>query len=552
MYKKILMFLFLMIMYGTIQGQDGNLSYCDNLIKNGVSLLNKGEYTQSLELLIEAKSLATENKWDKQQFLAFNNIGANYYSLFDYGEALNNYLKAYSIAIHELSSKYEMIVLNNIAILYSKEKKYDKSYEYFNKAYKIAIENKEVKKKGLYAVNLGLVANRTGELDKALAYFQEAIPLLNENPRILQQALVGQAETLSLLGLYKEAKNNLLQILPELRMHGNEDLVTDVLLLLSNIAYNQNNMFLAVERADAMLKYSNQIESRLDAYMQLSKIYTKTGKLELALIAKDSVLSVSNRWNEIKNGRLFETNQIKFEVQNYQSQLKANQEEMKTSKKKFRTLLVASVLIILLIALALRTTYIQGKQRKIIHSRNEEVMALELEKEKNEKLLLEKKLNEEEVRSLLEEERLKNEIDFRNRKLSVKALHLIQRNELLQSIITDLEQQVQNGRQPGNLKDYITKLKNIVQSEEEWKDFIDHFEEVNHNFISAIKKEHPNLNVNDLRFISYVFMKLTNKEIATVFNITYEACRKRRERISKKMNLNDSSTLYDYISGFYN
>ncbi|MCZ4318372.1 tetratricopeptide repeat protein [Aequorivita viscosa] len=550
MFNKIVMFLGLMLFSGLTNAQDKGLAYCDNLINEGVRLLYEGKHTQSLELLVEAEVLAKENNWSKQRFLAINNIGANYYSLYDYGESLDSYLEAYTIAIKELDSKYEMIVLNNIAILYSKEEKYDKSYEYFKKAYVIAIQNNEEKKRGLYAVNLGLVTNRTGKFNQAKAYFEEAIPLLEESPRIKQQAFIGLAETLVLSGFYKEAKDRLLLLLPDLRTKNKEDLVTDVLLLLSKIAYNENDMPLAVERANAMLQYSNNIEARLDAFHQLSKIYTKTGKLQLALVAKDSVLSISHQWNEIKNGRLFETNQVKFEVQNYQNELKNNQEEMEANQKTFRVLLGAAILIILLIALALRTIYIQAKQRRIIHARNQEVMALELEKEKSEKLLLEKKLNEEETRALLEEERLKNEIGFRNRKLSAKALHLIQRNELLQSIIDDLEQQTQTEQQNGNMKAYIKKLKELVRSEEEWKNFIDHFEEVNQGFISAIKKMHPNLNVNDLRFICYVYMKLTNKEIATVFNITYEACRKRRERISKKMNLRDGSDLFNYISGF--
>ena len=238
---------------------------------------------------------------------------------------------------------------------------------------------------------------------------------------------------------------------------------------------------------------------------------------------------------------------MKFEIQNYRNQLLENQKLLQSERKVFYIVLTAAIIIILLIAWALRNSYIKGKQRKIIHSRSQEVMTLELEKEKSDKLLLEKKLKEEEARALLEEERLKNEIESRNRKLSAKALHLIERNELLASIVVDLEAS-QGLEQESKLRAYIRKLKGLIKSDNEWEDFIKHFEEVNQGFLSDVKEKHPELNANDLRFISYVYMNLTTKEIAAILSITAGACRKRKERISKKMNLTDSSKLYDYLS----
>ena len=91
-------------------------------------------------------------------------------------------------------------------------------------------------------------------------------------------------------------------------------------------------------------------------------------------------------------------------------------------------------------------------------------------------------------------------------------------------------------------------MKGLIKSDNEWEDFIKHFEEVNQGFLSDVKEKHPELNANDLRFISYVYMNLTTKEIAAILSITAGACRKRKERISKKMNLTDSSKLYDYLS----
>ncbi len=527
--------------------QENNLATCDSLIRKGVNLMLEKEHTQSLELLVKAQSMARDNNWDKQQFLAINNIGANYYSMLDYGEALDNYLEAYTIAIKELDAKYEMIVLNNIAILYMKEEKMDKAEEYFTKAYEIALEREDSTKIGFYAVNLGLVANKKQELDKAEKYFDKAIPLLQGLPDIVQKAYLGKAENLKLKGANQEAKTILEPLVPTSKIEKLEESQIVALQLLSEITYNEDNIAVARKYSNTIIQHSSNVEDRLNAFQHLSNIHRKAGDLEQALAVKDSATAAIKQLNEIKNGRLFETNRVKFEIQNYRNQLLENQKLLQSERKVFYIVLTAAIIIILLIAWALRNSYIKGKQRKIIHSRSQEVMTLELEKEKSDKLLLEKKLKEEEARALLEEERLKNEIESRNRKLSAKALHLIERNELLASIVVDLEAS-QGLEQESKLRAYIRKLKGLIKSDNEWEDFIKHFEEVNQGFLSDVKEKHPELNANDLRFISYVYMNLTTKEIAAILSITAGACRKRKERISKKMNLTDSSKLYDYLS----
>ena len=43
-------------------------------------------------------------------------------------------------------------------------------------------------------------------------------------------------------------------------------------------------------------------------------------------------------------------------------------------------------------------------------------------------------------------------------------------------------------------------------------------------------------------------MNLSNKDIASLLNITPESCKRRRIRISKKLRLDTSAHLFDYIS----
>lgn len=518
---------------------------CDELIRKGVVAMYERDHERSLALLVEARRVSEENHWHKQLFLSINNIGANYFSMLDYGEALEHYLEAYTIAIKNLDEDYEMIVLNNIAILFSKEKQYDKAEEYFNKAYRIAKQKKEDRKIGMYAVNLGIVHSKKGQFNEAKNYLDEAVELLKESPDILRQAHMALANNHLQSGESQKAKA-IVQLLLN-SMASTDTYESDILLTMSKVHQAETNFAEAEIWAQKALGKASDIDARISVFEHLSDVYQQSNQLHAALQMKDSLFSAQDSLNQMKNGRLFEANRVKFEIRNYQKQLSDNQQKLAAERSFFYTLISIAVLVIALITWALRNSYIKNKQRKIIHKRSEEIMELELEKEKSDKLLLENRLKKKETLALLEQEKLKNEIESKNRKLTVKALHLSSNNQFIETIMQSLSGMTEASRNV-DIKNLEKQLKLHLKSGSEWDEFFTHFEEVNQGFISSLREKHPDLTSNDIRFLSYVFMNLTTKEIASLFNITPEACRKRKERISKKMNLIDNTDLYSYLS----
>jgi tetratricopeptide (TPR) repeat protein len=521
---------------------------CDSLIKSGVIFMYNKDHVKSLELLTKAKAMADEKKWYRQSFLAMNNIGANYYSMLDYGEALNYYLEAYTIAIRELDEDHEMIVLNNIAILYSKEKQFDKAEEYFRKAYQIARKKQAGVQLGMYAVNLGMVANDRGQTTVAKEYLDEAMALLQDQPNILINAEIGLATNYLLRHEYGQAKEIALRLLPTLNQDESSENRFSVLFILSRIYQTENDLETAIAYARQALARSMLPEDKIMLYERLALLYTERNDLTSALQAKDSVITAQEEFNQIKNGRLFETNRVKFEIENYQRELQDNQLKLVSERRTFYIILAVAFLIIVLIAWSLRNSFIKNRQRKIIHERSNEILGLELEKKNTDNILLEKQLLEKETLALLEQERLKNEIENRNRKLATKALLMSNRNEMIEEIINSIS------NQPGisgnlNLKTHVQQLRNHLKNDTEWESFLTHFEEVNQGFLKALKEKHHDLSSNDIRFLSYVYINLSTKEISLLLNITPEACRKRKERISDKMRLPDETDLYTYLSG---
>ena len=522
-------------------------SQVDSLLVEGVKARDNKEYAKSLELLTKARSIAEENQWYRQEFLAINNIGANYYSMLDYGEALDNYLEAYTIAIKRLDDNEEMIVLNNIAILYSKEDDFIKAEEYFKKAYLLAQENNEELKIGLYAVNLGIVSNEQGNIDVALNYLQEAQTYLKDQPTIGYLAEIAFAENYYRRKEYERARNIAIQVFPNIQSLAFSEEKISVLILLSNISKAMDDLPLATQYAQEALTNAVNPENRISAFNQLSLVYRENGLMDKALEAKDSVIALTDSLHQLKNGRFFESNRVKFEIANYRRELQQNREKQDIERRTLYGLLGILLLVIILIAWALRNSYIKNKQRKILHDRSNEIIELELQKKESDNLLLEKQLHAKEAVTMLEEERLKNEIENRNRKLAAKALQISGRNELIKDVINSLTDQSDITRN-AFLSAKIKELKKLLKNDSEWESFLTHFEEVNHGLLTKLRNNHSELTTNDIRFLSYLYMDLTTKEMASLFNITIEATRKRKERISNKIGLQDSATLYHYIT----
>jgi tetratricopeptide (TPR) repeat protein len=339
-----------------------NSQKCDSIIKKGVELMLKKKHVKSLELLSEARSMAEKNKWYQQLFLAQNNIGNNYYMLLDYGEALKQYLISYQIAIKHLDAKHEMIVLNNIAILYSKEEKFDKAKEHFQKAYTIAVSEKDSLKMGLYSMNLGTLSNAENQPKKAISYLNRGLKYTNNN-LVKIPALVSLCNSDVLLGNYQKARQRAISLLPELKGDENNDNRVGTMTIIAKSYLKENNLAAALQWTNNAIAENPDLEKRVELCRHLSEIYFKLKSYELALNYKDSVNVYENKLNTIKNGKLYESSEVKFQIQNFKRQILQNEAVIKSERNFFYSVLVAVVLGIIVLILIFRDKLLKNKQK---------------------------------------------------------------------------------------------------------------------------------------------------------------------------------------------
>ena len=433
---KFLLVIFLLCFLLEGRAQSTTITKCDALIMDGVEAMNRNEHIHSLELLTKARVMSKNNDWPKQEFLALNNIGANYYKLLEYGEALNYYLEAYTISIKKLEPIDEMVVLNNIAILYSKEKKYDRANEYFKKAYEIAKQNKDTLRMGLHTLNLGNLANEKENFKLGRAYFTESLPYLKNNQDFLVLAKIGLGVCDLSQGNPQQARKSAEALLKSTKNLDFNNIGISLFIIVSKSYLKENNLDAALSFANKTLKKNPDLDTKIELFQLLSEINFKKKNYDLALNFKDSIIKTNRQLDEIKNNKLYENSKVKLEIQNYKNQSERNESKLINERKIFYSIILFIIIVVAFVIWTLRNLSLKHKQNKLIAERNEQILALELEKEKREMLLLEKQFNENKAISLFEQERLKNEVELKNRKLSAKALYLSGRNVMIEEVLS--------------------------------------------------------------------------------------------------------------------
>lgn len=489
------------------------------LIDKGVTAIEKQDYTSALEYYTKAEVLIEKLHINDKLFFIKNSIGIVYERLSNYGEALGYYQKALEIAKANNSQKNISSALNNIGAIYDREKDYDTALDYYKRSHKIATANNFDNVRAVLAQNISNIYNNLGDYKQARKYLNE-VKNVSTSKRQRQLLDINYVQSFVVEGKITEAQKMLEQLMILVDKQKQDGCYVCAAELLSDVYFMQNKLDLAVTYAKKGLKNADNLNDRINLYNKIAVIYTKKGSFDVALKYKDSVIVNKDSLAKAVNRELFETNKVKLKVQDYENEIKINKEKHKSERILFIIGIAFSLALSYFIYRGLKSRILKQKQERIIAENEQKIVNLEMEG-------------------------LKNNIAEKNRKLSTKALYLSGRNELIEEVINSLAK-MPEVLQNTEIANYIKTLKEYLKTDAEWDDFISYFEQVNHDFFKALKTKHPQLTPQDIRFLCYIYMNLDIKEISTIFSITSEAGRKRKQRIAKKMEI-DIDDLHEYI-----
>ena len=150
----------------------------------------------------------------------------------------------------------------------------------------------------------------------------------------------------------------------------------------------------------------------------------------------------------------------------------------------------------------------------------------------------------------LRNEKLGDEINFKNSEVASSAMHLVKKGELLAKIKSDLTQVmkgIENPQAVAGLKKMIKTLSEDDNMDKEWENFSKHFDKVHGDFVTGLKEKHPAITGNELKLCAYLSMNLSTKEIAQLMNISVRGVEISRYRLRKKLGISSEVNLFDYL-----
>jgi len=462
---------------------------------------------------------------------------------------------------------------------------YEEAILYYNKAiveYRAMGNEKLVA--NLYG-NIGNVFNNLQQTDKALIYHKQALEVY----QILGDS-IGMAGVLNDIGnaYYKEDGDSLALHYYFLAHDINKALGNDIWLSynLQNIAviYTEQEKYEEairfVQEAINLKIKSKVSKSLITSYATLGDIYFDNGDNEKALetylksldlISKTgintSLTSIYRRLADV-NAVMEKFEQAYFYANEYATEKDSvfNQEKIETindiqekyetvarekeiielqrehEKQASRELMLITIIvgIIIISMFLLAVIWLKRKkdkeihrQKELYHKKDKELAKSELEKSK------------------LKEEELQHSILYKSKQLSTHALHMMQKNSMLQEIqadIIDLSQKASIDEAP-NYKRINQLISQSLRSHKDWDVFKLYFEDVNKDFYRRLKEINPELTTNDHRLCALIKLNMNSKEMASVLNVAPNSIKSSRYRLKKKLGLDAEADLEEFIRG---
>jgi len=450
------------------------------------------DYNAAIEYAIKLQKLAEE-----QESKIFQAHAIAYQArikldvMGDFSSTRGLFIKASSIYEKEKDTRGLLRIYNDIAITYIKEKKIEQAIPYYKKALKSAEKLGETKFIHLINNNIAGAYADLGHYELAKKYNKVALS-------------------------FAEARN------PEMVLYDQ--------LLLGMIQFEQGEIDQSLENmiagsilADSIRDYPNQ---RWSYEFQL-KIYNAKKDYKKVAMVSEQIIAVIDSMNqgEQKKNLAEKEAEIKF--------LLRDQELLKLEKETDRQFYLRNSIIIIAISSLGFLFFLYKRKRLLVKLQQRELDYLNFTRSVEEK---EKKI-------------LKDKLNYQERALASKTMHIIQKNEILSELKNSISSLITDEAKVNpQIKKLNRTIENNIDFDNDWDKFKLHFDEVHPKFFENLKQQYPNFNNKDIRFCAYIKMGLTTKEIAQLIGVNATSIQKSRYRLKKKMELEKSVNLIEYIN----
>ncbi len=462
---------------------------------------------------------------------------------FTYGEAKANYLlsslintfdsdlaQSYVLESLELAKKIKDSLLiadcyNVIGIIFNEKKQYDRALYYYNMSLDITMKKNDTKSISKIYNNMGVVYGNMLKDSLALKFFIKAARLNKKYKNYLWNSI--NYENLGRLYFKKDSVKKAFyyyKLAENMIIHHN--FASSIPWLCNNYSYSYYNMQeydKSIFYADSSYNYSKYLKNNTTLASALSLLkdaYSAKGDISNALYYANELLELKDTIHQKEKN-----NKIVFMELKY-----VYEKEQKIKNLKARNDVLKLWLVIGGLFIAVFLLYI--------------LLRLQLTKTKNSKL-------GKEVLAL-EKDNLNKELDLKNRELTSKIISLIDKSELIETVIEKLSQtglhfKVENRK---HIQSLVSSLR-IHQKSDMWNEFEKTFTAIHPVFYKRLQKSYPTLTNKELRLCAYLKLNMSSKEISNLMHLNINSVETARSRLRKKLNITGSDiSLYSFIAKF--
>ncbi|MCO6147825.1 tetratricopeptide repeat protein [Flavobacterium sp. NRK1] len=504
-----------------------------SLMNLAIGYRNKGEYTTSISLLNEAVAIQKKLKNNDGLATAYGELATNYNYMTNFERSVDYLLKAIDL--------YKSV--NNRKDLYTVKQKLASTY-LAKRNYKFAIDLyreclTEFKASGLQQnyyitlLNLGDALTHTkqySEAKKALTEAKTGLKTYGDEELIgICEFRIAELEAIleqknQALASYKSAVNSLLKA-KSVRVVGMGGTYISYL----NKLNNSKEALAVIETIENSKKFKNaNKEDQLSYQNAIAETYKATNNDKEAIKAYQNTITIMDSIASAQKEIAVQEIQAKFQTElqreknlALEANNKALQNQMKTEKMLMLLYVFISVAIIVLILLFLRGYWLKNRLQ------NEELKSIETEKD----LIQQQQEHEQELINSQKEI-----IEEKQRELTSTALRMANYQDNITEIIEKC-----NANANLNINDIKKELQLLMKQKDYWKQFEIRFNTLHPEFGNVLTSRFPKLTKNDVEFCSLLKLNLSNKEIASLLQISHESAITKKYRIKKKMGINDDA-----------
>lgn len=496
----------------------------------GLNYAERGEYQRALEMYNRGLEIFRQIKDLDGEAVVACNIGIVYYGTGNYNKAFELYHHALRI-YQKLDNPMAVSNLyNNIGLIYSEQKRYEKAREYYHKS--LAIDSGLDNIKGVIMAynNIGSSYAHQDALDSSLHYHSMVLELAGkiQDRQAISHAQINIGELYLLKAQYKQA-DSCFNLAHAAKIEMDDKLGQTIVLLNKGKLYYLTNAFSqSVNAYENCLDLARQISSvkyLKEASYGLFEVYDKMGNENKAFthfkqyqVYKDSLLS------ENTNNRIFNIEALYKTEQEEQEKELLRKERIIERNRKWSYAMGAGFVILLAGILVLWQVMRIRRER---HLR-------QVEKERNE----------------LQQQNLRQELEHNRNELMAYTQTLLEKNRLLEELRENL-QGIDLTVDQLKEKTRLEKISELTQAriitEEDWMQFKKLFDKVFPGFFNKLKENYPGITTAETRLAALIRLNLSGKEIATMTGVSAESVKKTRQRIRKKMELQQEDDLEQLI-----